>query len=61
MECTLLDDEYMGYGSGSASLKELKKLKNACRRVNGCFTLLWHNSEFETAEKRFLYQEILSD
>jgi hypothetical protein len=35
------------------------QLKNACRAVNGNFTLLWHNSELETPECRALYTSIL--
>jgi len=51
---------YMGLGTGEAAQAKFMQLKDACRAVGGCFTLLWHNSQFETAAERTLYQALLS-
>lgn len=60
MECTVMAPRYMALGVGHAALTKFVQLKNACRAVGGCFTLLWHNSQFEAAAERGLYQEVLA-
>ena len=60
MESTVIDDCYMGLGTGEAALSKFKQLKNACRAFNGSFTLLWHNSQLETHAKRELYRHTLT-
>lgn len=59
MECTVIAPRYMGLGTGEGAFAKLKQLKDACRAVNGCFTLLWHNTQFDTAEERELYEDII--
>lgn len=59
MECTVMAPRYMGLGTGKAALAKFMELKNACKAVNGSFTLLWHNSQFSSKEKRALYIGIL--
>lgn len=56
MECTVLHDRYMGVENDS--LKVFLDLKEKCQKVNGCFTLLWHNSEFVSNKFRGIYQGI---
>jgi hypothetical protein len=60
MECTVMAPRYMGLGDGQAALDKFLQLKDACKAVGGCFTLLWHNSQFETAAERNLYEGVLS-
>lgn len=60
MECTVMESRYMGLGSGEAAFAKFKQLKDACRSVKGCFTLLWHNSSFNTADERRLYEAVLN-
>lgn len=55
MECTVMAKRYMGLGTGDAALDKFNQLKEACRAVDGSFTLLWHNSQFETAAERAVY------
>jgi hypothetical protein len=57
METTLIDS--MGLGYTESALEEMKKLKHAVRQVNGKFTLLWHNSSFESCGAREMYCEII--
>lgn len=59
MECTIINDRYMGLGHTKESLKTFLSLKETCRKVAGCFTLLWHNSEFTTEQDKQLYQAII--
>ncbi|MYN13580.1 hypothetical protein GSY71_10585 [Pusillimonas sp. TS35] len=59
MECTIMAPRYLGLGTGDAAHEKFRQLKDACRSVAGCFTLLWHNSEFETEDKRRLYAALL--
>jgi hypothetical protein len=49
MECSAISDKYMGLGTGDSVLNQFIKLKDRCKKVNGCFALLWHNS--------FLYEK----
>lgn len=60
MECTVIATRYMGLDLEEASLAKFSQLKDACRSVNGCFTLLWHNSQFDSAAERGLYEAVLS-
>jgi len=60
MECTVMNQRYVGLGTGPESLARFLQLKDACRAVGGTFTLLWHNSEFATPESRRLYQDVLA-
>ncbi|MBV5304830.1 MAG: polysaccharide deacetylase family protein [Chlorobium sp.] len=60
MECTIMADRYMGLGAGLAAFEKFAALKNACKAVNGSFTLLWHNSQFTSAAERVLYQSVLT-
>lgn len=61
MECTVMAPRYMGLGTGDLAFAKFKQLKDACRAVGGCFTLLWHNSQFETADVRGLYKDVLEN
>jgi hypothetical protein len=46
METTLFDRRYLGL-SHEQALERILKLRNCCREVAGCFSLLWHNSALE--------------
>ncbi|WP_354687298.1 polysaccharide deacetylase family protein [Cupriavidus necator] len=58
MEGTLIG--YMGLGTGEAAWKKFRELKDACKAVNGCFTMLWHNSSLGNADERELYQAVIA-
>lgn len=61
MECTIISKKYMGLGNGNAALAKFTQLKNACRAVKGCFTLLWHNSNFTSDKEREIYRVLLDN
>ena len=60
MECSVIDDGYLGLGIGPEALDKAMALMNACRRVEGCFTLLWHNSRLVTEDYRAFYQKLVA-
>lgn len=60
MECTVMAKRYMGLGTGDAALDKFNQLKEACRAVDGNFTLLWHNSQFDVGAERALYLDLLN-
>jgi hypothetical protein len=58
MECSVIDRCYLGLGSGDAALAKFIQLKNICRAVGGCFTVLWHNSSFTKISDKNIYQHL---
>jgi peptidoglycan/xylan/chitin deacetylase (PgdA/CDA1 family) len=60
MEWTVMGEHYMGLGTTEAAYQEFDKLRKACHAVDGNFTLLWHNSQFENPKAREMYVSILS-
>jgi len=60
MECTVIDSAYLGLPIKEA-LNKMVELKNICKQVDGCFTLLWHNSYFEEFELKRIYQYIIEN
>ncbi len=61
MECTVIDSRYMGLGTGNIALQKFEQLKNACKSVNGCFTLLWHNSQLAARVEKDLYEALIKN
>lgn len=59
MECTVMDEKYMGFGTGRAALETFLRLRQVCKLVNGTFTLLWHNTELLSDRECRLYLQLL--
>ncbi|MEN8219341.1 MAG: polysaccharide deacetylase family protein [Pseudomonadota bacterium] len=59
MECSVIDECYMGLGNGEKALEIFQQLKNTCQQFQGDFTLLWHNSRLVEVGERRLYEAIL--
>lgn len=59
MECSVIDNAYLGLGVTEAAKDKMKQLKAYCQQVDGTFSLLWHNSYFKSFETKFIYQNIL--
>jgi peptidoglycan/xylan/chitin deacetylase (PgdA/CDA1 family) len=57
MECSVIFD--MGYGVSDLAFDKMEMMKNAAKRFNGNFTLLWHNSNFESETAKKIYQELI--
>lgn len=60
MECTVISSMYLALGSGVEALDRMKTIKDRCRKVQGCFSILWHNSYFDGVNSGQIYQNILS-
>lgn len=60
MECAVMAERYLGLGVGEAAFEKLELLKQRCRDVQGCFTLLWHNTQLCNKVERNLYTRVLS-
>lgn len=60
MEVTVMAPQYMSLVTSEAALAKFIALKKTCRALNGCFTLLWHNSQLESESDRQIYQKILN-
>lgn len=60
MEVAFVDSKYVGLGYTDQAADEAIKLKQKCRKVNGNFTLLWHNHNLVTAQQRKIYTKILT-
>src|SRR5690606_38702305 len=58
MDVTVLGANHLGLGASNAAREKFLQLKRACQAVKGDFTLLWHNSELETPERRALYASL---
>lgn len=60
MECTIIDNMYMGLGYSEKALEVMQDLKQKCLKYNGNFSLLWHNSHFKTKEDKKFFEEIIN-
>jgi len=60
MDCSVLDAEYQNLGASSAAFDYLRTLKDICRRYNGEFTLLWHNTRLSEPADASLYRAIVA-
>ena len=62
MECTVIDSVYLGLGVTQAAENKFLELKEKCRKLSGCFTLLWHNSYFHgSSELKQMYKRIIEE
>lgn len=59
MDSSVISAGYMGCGTGERAYRVFSGLKDACRRHQGDFTLLWHNSNLTTRAEKELYEAVL--
>jgi hypothetical protein len=60
MDVSVMAVSYMGLGTSSLALNNFIELKNICRAVAGCFTLLWHNTQLLSNSECGLYSEVIN-
>lgn len=60
MEASVISQKYLGLGYSDSALKKFIKLRTISHKMNGTFTLLWHNSELITKEQKELYYKVLT-
>ncbi|NUN07379.1 MAG: hypothetical protein HUU57_16670, partial [Bdellovibrio sp.] len=61
MEGSVISSSYLGLGTSVLAYDKIATLKDRCRKVNGCFTLLWHNSYLDGENLKNLYIRSISD
>ena len=59
MDVSVISKQYMGLSTPEYAFNAFKGLKDKCRMVDGCFTMLWHNNQFMGDENKELYEQIL--
>lgn len=59
MECSVIDDSYMGLGYTQEALDIILNLKQKCFKYDGNFSLLWHNSHFYNVTDKEMFKEII--
>jgi len=59
MECSILDSEYMGCRDDDSAFSLMQKYRDACRSVQGNFTLLWHNNNFARLGDRLMFSRLI--
>lgn len=60
MECSVIAERYMGLGYSDEALESMLAYKRTCRRFDGDFTLLWHNSHFIYDKDKQFYKELIA-
>lgn len=59
MECTIIADRYMSLGYSKEAADKFEDLETECKKVDGMFTLLWHNSHFYNEKDKSLYLSLI--
>lgn len=59
MDCTVVANHYLGLGYTKDALHKILEYKKICRRFNGNFTFLWHNSFFSGSSSFEMYRDII--
>ncbi|WP_411691416.1 polysaccharide deacetylase family protein [Acinetobacter gandensis] len=59
MDCTVVANRYLGLGYTKDALHKILEYKKICRRFNGNFTFLWHNSFFSGSSSFEMYRDII--
>ena len=55
MECSVIDECYMGKGETDEALQMMNELKDTCKKMSGNFTMLWHNSALLSDKAKSMY------
>ena len=59
MECSVIDDTYMGLGYSDEALNYMQTLKSRSLISGGSFTMLWHNTDLKKPSAYTFYEEII--
>lgn len=59
MECSVIADRYLGLGYSEPALALMQGYRNICHQFGGDFTLLWHNSHFNSDEDFRFYEALV--
>jgi hypothetical protein len=56
MDCSVIDQNYMGLGTGDQALEYIQRVINQCKTYKGDFIILWHNSRLVEQKEKQLYE-----
>lgn len=59
MECTIIAKRYMNLGLGCESRDVFLDLKEKCNKVDGIYSILWHNSQLVSNDEKQFYKGVL--
>ena len=59
MENTYFSSKYLNFGVTEKSLKAMLRIKSWCKRLDGDFNLLWHNTSLLTDGEKEIYSQII--
>lgn len=59
MECSAAEDRYLALGYGDRLVDLAYKLQHRCNKVNGTFSLLWHNCRLVSLEQQDCFKKVL--
>ena len=59
MDVSILDDQYMGHGISPGARAVLAEMRRCCETVDGNFSVLWHNNEFQRPGSWDLYRSAI--
>lgn len=60
MDCAVIDKRNEGLCDVAAAFDRISSLRETCRRFDGDFSLLWHNSYLHTSPLRQLYYDLIT-
>lgn len=59
MECTAISNTYEDLGYSEQCIEAMLQLKRTCFAIGGDFTLLWHNSSFDSSKEMAFYSALI--
>ncbi|OPL10017.1 MAG: hypothetical protein AVO34_12600 [Firmicutes bacterium ML8_F2] len=59
MECTVLDEKYMGMRNSECAVDYMLGLKERCALFGGEFVFLWHNSRLTSNAEKEMYKAVI--
>jgi len=60
MDCAVISKGYEGLGFTSIAMRRFKQLEEICKKYQGDYTLLWHNSFFTDTRSKKFYMELIN-
>jgi hypothetical protein len=60
MECTIISDGYEGLGYSEEAFERFRNFSDLCKKYDGNYTLLWHNTSLGKPKERSLYLKVLN-
>ncbi|MEY8200577.1 MAG: polysaccharide deacetylase family protein [Colwellia sp.] len=59
MECTIISSRYENLAYSEKAIQRFRHFKKLTKKYNGNYTILWHNSHFDTLKDKEFYRELI--